>query len=73
MDKVLRFLTAVRSDEARISMVSGVNGGAALVVHVAGRLDAVATVRVQGGLITELHLVRNPDRWPGSPPGWRCG
>ncbi len=69
VDKVLRFLTAVRSDEARISMVSGVNGGAALVVHVAGRLDAVATVRVQGGLVTELHVVRNPDKVAGVASG----
>ncbi|MDQ3358952.1 MAG: hypothetical protein M3520_08965 [Actinomycetota bacterium] len=38
-------------------------------VHVAERLDAVATVRGQGGLITELHLVRNPDKVAGVASG----
>ena len=38
-------------------------------VHVAERLDAVATVRGQGGLITDLHLVRNPDKVAGVASG----
>jgi RNA polymerase sigma-70 factor (ECF subfamily) len=69
VDKVLRFLTAVRSEDTAVSTTRGVNGGVAVVVHVAGRLDAVATVRVQGGLITELHVVRNPDKVAGVASG----
>jgi len=39
-----------------------VNGHPALVVRLDGRLDAVIAVRVDGGLISGLYAVRNPEK-----------
>jgi RNA polymerase sigma-70 factor (TIGR02957 family) len=39
-----------------------VNGHPALLVQIGGELDAVVTIRVDGGLITGLYAVRNPEK-----------
>ncbi|HEX2167689.1 MAG TPA: hypothetical protein VHG09_10700 [Longimicrobiales bacterium] len=62
-DKVLRFLQGVRPEEHRVRYESGtLNGAPALLVHVDGVLDTVVATRVHGGLITELYVMRNPQK-----------
>ena len=62
-EKVSRFLDAVRPDDPRLSVEWAiVNGGPAVMVSVDGALDLVAMVRVEGGLVREVYLVRNPDK-----------
>ena len=39
-----------------------VNGAPALRLLLGDELDTIATMRVDGGLVTELYLVRNPDK-----------
>ncbi|QFY09390.1 RNA polymerase sigma-70 factor [Nonomuraea phyllanthi] len=39
-----------------------VNGHPALIIRIGGRLDTVMAVRVEGGLITGLYAVRNPEK-----------
>jgi RNA polymerase sigma-70 factor (ECF subfamily) len=58
-DKVLRFLAAVAPDDASADVVV-VNGRPALRLVVAGEVDAIGTMLVEGGLVTGLYLVRNP-------------
>lgn len=62
-DKVARFLDAVRPDDADLVIEwSTVKGGPAALVYVDEKLDVVATLRTDGGLVRELYLVRNPDK-----------
>lgn len=61
--KVLRFLDGVMPGAGGLrAEPASVNGGPALLLFVDGELDSVATVRVDDGLVTELYVVRNPDK-----------
>jgi RNA polymerase sigma-70 factor, ECF subfamily len=62
-DKVARWTLGVRAQyEDAGTRPALVNGRPGAVFTVGGRLDAVASVEVSGGLITAIHLVRNPDK-----------
>jgi RNA polymerase sigma-70 factor, ECF subfamily len=39
-----------------------VNGYPALILHLDGEIDTVVAVRIDGGLITGLYAVRNPEK-----------
>ncbi|MEV6588252.1 hypothetical protein AB0N36_09480 [Streptomyces acidicola] len=39
-----------------------VNGDPALIVQLDGKIDTVMTMRIDGGLITGLYAVRNPEK-----------
>ena len=39
-----------------------VNGGPALILRLGGEIDSVVAVRVEGGLVTGLYTVRNPEK-----------
>ena len=41
------------------------NGNIALLLYVDGELDAIGTLYVANGRITEVYLVRNPDKLTG--------
>jgi RNA polymerase sigma-70 factor (ECF subfamily) len=63
-EKVARFLTAVLTqpmDDPRVHAVD-VNGRPGLLLTVAGRPDTVACVEVVDGRITEIRIIRNPDK-----------
>jgi RNA polymerase sigma-70 factor (TIGR02957 family) len=62
-DKVARLLAAgmgrVAADKLQPAQV---NGYPALVLHLDGELDTVLAIRLDGGLITGLYAVRNPEK-----------
>jgi RNA polymerase sigma-70 factor (ECF subfamily) len=60
-DKVLRFLVAVAPPDAEAQVVM-VNGRPGLRLLVGGEVDAIGTMLVEGGLVTGLYLVRNPEK-----------
>jgi RNA polymerase sigma-70 factor (TIGR02957 family) len=60
-DKVFRFLTAVTPDALELQPV-WLNGSPAIQFVVGGKRDGVGTMLVEGGLVTRLYLVRNPDK-----------
>ena len=61
--KVARFLMGVTPTDAQATVdVLPVNGAPALVVRIDGRIDTVATGVMVDGRITELLVVRNPDK-----------
>ncbi len=63
-DKVLRFLLGVlakQSEPVEFRMLE-VNGEPALGAFISAALDSVATMRLDGDVITEIYLVRNPDK-----------
>ena len=60
-DKVLRFLSAV-APEGAVAEVVVVNGQPALRLVIGGEVDAIGTMLVEGGLVTGLYLVRNPEK-----------
>jgi RNA polymerase sigma-70 factor (TIGR02957 family) len=62
--KVVRFmLGGISRTEARLtSTPTVVNGNPGLVLHLDGELDGVMAVRVEGGRITGLYYVRNPEK-----------
>lgn len=63
-DKVARFLAAVVTqpvDDPRVHAVN-VNGRPGLLLTVAGRPDTVACAEVVDARITEIHIIRNPDK-----------
>jgi len=63
VEKVLRFLAAVTPDDGSASAARVlVNGGPGLRLMLGDELDTIATMRVDNGLVTELYLVRNPDK-----------
>jgi RNA polymerase sigma-70 factor, ECF subfamily len=39
-----------------------VNGSPALIMRLNGEIDSVVAVRVEGGLVTALYSVRNPEK-----------
>ncbi len=62
--KVLRWLVGVAGkEEGPIEVEAAeLNGGPALLFRRAGELDSIGTIRVAGGRIAELYLVRNPEK-----------
>lgn len=61
VDKVLRFILGVTPRDGGFALeVAQVNGGTGLRILAEGLIDAVATVHVVDGRVTELYLVRNP-------------
>ena len=60
-DKVVRFLAAV-AVPGTVGEATVVNGAPALRLSVAGELDSVATFVLEDGRVTELQIVRNPDK-----------
>ncbi len=64
--KVARFLTAVVPTGVDIGVDWGtVNGAPALFLIIDGELDAVGTVVAENGKVTEIYLVRNPEKLTG--------
>ena len=61
IEKVLRFVGAVLSDDAE-SRVGLVNGEPCLLMYDGGVLDSVISVRITAGRVTEIYAVRNPDK-----------
>ncbi|GAA0940346.1 MULTISPECIES: RNA polymerase sigma-70 factor [Streptomyces violaceusniger group] len=69
-DKVARFLAAVIAqpmDDPQAHAVD-VNGRPGLLFTVAGRPDAVVCAEVEDGRITEIRIVRNPEKLRHLPP-----
>jgi RNA polymerase sigma-70 factor (TIGR02957 family) len=63
VEKVLRFLSAVMPDDGTASASpTVVNGAPGLRLLLGDELDTIATMRVDGGRVTGLYLVRNPDK-----------
>ncbi|QSF58084.1 RNA polymerase sigma-70 factor [Nocardioides sp. zg-1228] len=60
-DKVFRFLTAVAPEALELEPV-WLNGSPAIQFVVAGHRDGVGTMLVEYGVVTQLFLVRNPDK-----------
>ncbi|MGH1563205.1 RNA polymerase sigma-70 factor [Mumia sp. DW29H23] len=63
-DKVARLFGAglARVGAAMSVDPAQVNGWPALIARLDGKLDGVLAVRVEGGLVTELYYVRNPEK-----------
>ncbi|MGW5448663.1 RNA polymerase sigma-70 factor [Streptomyces asiaticus] len=69
-DKVARFLAAVIAqpvDDPQAHAVD-VNGRPGLLFTVAGRPDAVVCAEVEDGRITEIRIIRNPEKLRHLPP-----
>ena len=63
VEKVLRFLASVMPDDGSASAAPAVvNGGLGMRLLLGDELDTIATMRVDGDQVTELYLVRNPDK-----------
>jgi RNA polymerase sigma-70 factor (ECF subfamily) len=60
-DNVLRFSTAVLPPDASVETVD-VNGSPAVVFRIGGVVDSVVSYRMAGGLVTQVYVVRNPDK-----------
>lgn len=60
-DRVLRFLAGVMPDDVTIEP-AWVNGEPGLVIRESGTVTGVATAVVADGLVTTMHVVRNPDK-----------
>lgn len=61
-DKVVRFLAAVAGEGADHVDAAEVNGAPALRLWLGGEVEAVASFVVEGGVVTALYLVRNPEK-----------
>ncbi len=61
VEKVLRFLSGIMPQDVGLDPV-WVNGSPGIAVRVGGVLDAVATAQVHEGRITDLYVVRNPEK-----------
>ncbi|MEU8579511.1 RNA polymerase sigma-70 factor [Streptomyces abikoensis] len=69
-DKVARFLLGVAAKplpDPELRVVE-VNGGPAVLVLSRGLPDSVVSVETTDGLITEIHVMRNPDKLTGVLP-----
>ncbi|MGV9850855.1 RNA polymerase sigma-70 factor [Streptomyces sp. NPDC003442] len=69
-DKVARFLAAVVAqpmEDPQVHLVD-VNRRPGLLLTVAGRPDTVACAEVEGGRITEIRIIRNPEKLRHLPP-----
>jgi RNA polymerase sigma-70 factor (ECF subfamily) len=60
-DKVFRFLTAVTPENLELQPV-WLNGSPAIQFVIAGHRDGVGTMLIEDGVVTQLFLVRNPDK-----------
>ncbi|MFZ2014760.1 MAG: RNA polymerase sigma-70 factor [Nocardioides sp.] len=60
-DKVMRFMSGV-ADPRAVAELRTVNGSPALCVLVDGEVDTIATFLVEGGLVTGMYAVRNPEK-----------
>jgi RNA polymerase sigma-70 factor (ECF subfamily) len=60
-DKVLRFLTAVRPESIELVPI-WLNGQPAMQFVIDGVTDGVGTALIEDGVVTQLYLVRNPDK-----------
>ncbi|WP_413103386.1 RNA polymerase sigma-70 factor [Streptomyces sp. Inha503] len=69
-DKVARFLAAVIAQpmEDPQAHAVDVNGRPGLLLTVAGRPDTVACAEVEDGRITEIRIIRNPEKLRHLPP-----
>lgn len=61
VEKVLRFLTAVRPESVEL-VPMWLNGQPAMQFVIDGVIDGVGTALIQDGVVTALYLVRNPDK-----------
>ncbi|SEF32708.1 RNA polymerase sigma-70 factor, ECF subfamily [Amycolatopsis pretoriensis] len=63
-DKVVRFMSGGigRTDAVLTSGLTVVNGNPGLLLRLDGELDGVMAVRLDGGRITGLYYVRNPEK-----------
>jgi len=62
-DKVLRFLVGVTAKNGLAQVEPAqVNGSPALRLHLDGELDGVLALRLDGGVVTGLYYVRNPEK-----------
>ena len=61
VEKVLRFLTAVRPESVEL-LPTWLNGQPAMQFVIDGVTDGVGTALVEDGVVTALYLVRNPDK-----------
>ncbi|MEU0788745.1 RNA polymerase sigma-70 factor [Amycolatopsis sp. NPDC005961] len=63
-DKIVRFvLGGIARTEAKLTSVpTVVNGNPGLLLHLDGELDGIMAARVEGGRITGLYYVRNPEK-----------
>jgi RNA polymerase sigma-70 factor (ECF subfamily) len=63
-DKVVRFLFGAlgKAGGTVTAGLAPVNGSSALVARLDGEIDGVVTVQVEGGRVTRLYYVRNPDK-----------
>lgn len=65
-DKVARFLLGVRPQDGDFAVEwRTVNGAPAVLISLHGELDSVVTAQVHDGRVSELFLVRNPDKLAG--------
>lgn len=63
VDKVLRFLGGIQAKTGPAGAYElTVNGEPGLGLVLDGELEAVATVRIDGGRVTGIYLVRNPEK-----------
>ena len=60
-EKVLRFLTAVRPESIELVPI-WLNGQPAMQFVIDGVTDGVGTALIEDGIVTQLYLVRNPDK-----------
>lgn len=62
-DKILRFLSAVSGKDGPSDVtVITMNGEPAVMITIGGEIDSIGMARIDLGRITELYLVRNPDK-----------
>ncbi|GAB3992526.1 hypothetical protein GCM10029992_01830 [Glycomyces albus] len=64
VDKVVRLATGGlgRLEETVTAELTVVNGGPALAVYLDGELDGVMAVCIEGGRVTGVYYVRNPEK-----------
>jgi RNA polymerase sigma-70 factor (ECF subfamily) len=60
-DKVMRFLAGVNDPRAEAERRT-VNGAPGLCVLIDGEIDTIVTFLVEGGLVTGMYVVRNPEK-----------
>lgn len=60
VEKVLRFLLAVRPDAPTQFRIVDLNGGPAVLADIGGQLDSTFTFEVADGLVTRTLVQRNP-------------
>jgi RNA polymerase sigma-70 factor (TIGR02957 family) len=64
-DKVVRFMGGAGASQLERADVIDVNGAPAVQLWIAGEIDSVVTVLMDGGVITALYVVRNPEKLHG--------